>query len=89
MRMIALGLSSLIGLTLLAYAVDYAVFRYRRQPFGQVTVYPYDAIPQKSGRTQLIFDPPQVQTCANSLFPRSGYVPCWYLQRHTEPRTDM
>jgi hypothetical protein len=87
------GLSSLLGVTALAYAVDYAVFRYRvsanRQPFGQITVTTYDAIEQKSGKTQFIFNPPQAQTCVHTLFPRQGYVPCWYLQRHTEQRTDI
>jgi DNA-binding Lrp family transcriptional regulator len=92
-RVIIIGLSCVLGVTALAYVVDYAVFRYRvarnRQPYGQITVTSYDAVPQKNGKTEFIFDPPQVQTCVNALFPRSGYVPCWYLQRHTEPRTNI
>jgi hypothetical protein len=92
-QVIIVGLASALALTALAYAVDYAVFRYRvatnRQPFSQFTVTSYDAIPQKSGKTQFIFNPPEPQTCANSLFPRAGYVPCWYLQRHTEQRINM
>jgi hypothetical protein len=92
-RVIVLGITSALGLTALAYAVDFAVFRYRvstnRQPFGQFTVMSYDAVPQKSGRTQFIFHPPQLETCVNALFPRAGYVPCWYLQRHTEQRINM
>jgi hypothetical protein len=92
-RVIVVGLSCALGLTSLAYAVDYAVFRYRvatnRQPFGQITVTRYDAVQQKSGKTQFIFNPPEAQTCVNALFPREGYVPCWYLQRHTEQRTDI
>jgi hypothetical protein len=92
-RVIIVVLASALGVTALAYAIDYAVFRYKvatnRQPYGQITVMSYDAIPQKSGRTQFIFHPPEPQTCVNSLFPREGYVPCWYLQRHTEQRIDM
>jgi len=92
-RVILVGLACALGLAGLAYAVDYAVFRYRvatnRQPFGQITVISYDAVPQKSGKTQFIFNPPEAQTCVNSLFPREGYVPCWYLQRHAEQRIDM
>ena len=92
-RLIVIGLSSATGLMTLAYGADYAVFRYRvstnRQPFGQVTVTTYDAVAQKSGKTQFIFNPPEVQTCANALFPREGYPPCWYLQRHSEQRTDI
>ena len=81
------------GLTLVAYAVDYAVFRYRvaanRQPFGQITVSSYDAVLQKNGKTQFIFDPPAPEACVNALFPHSGMKPCWYLSRHPEQRTDI
>ena len=92
-RIILIGLPSVVGVTALAYAVDYAVFRYRvatnRQPFGQITVIRYDAVLQKGGKTQFIFNPPEAQTCAHALFPQGEYVPCWYLERHTEQRTDI
>ena len=92
-RLSFLGLSAVAGVTVLAYVVDYAVFRYRvaanRQPFGQITVTHYDAVQQKSGKTEFLFDPPETQSCVNSLFPRAGYMPCWYLQRHTEQRTNI
>lgn len=92
-RVIVIGVSSVLGLTLLAYVIDYAVFRYRvstnRQPFGQVAVTTYDAVAQKNGKTQFIFNDPQTQICVNSLFPRQGYQPCWYLQRYTEQRTNI
>jgi hypothetical protein len=88
-----IAVSLALGLTALAYMVDYAVFRHRlatnRQPFAQIAVTSYDAVPQKNGKTEFIFNPPQVQTCVNALFPRESYVPCWYLQRHTEQRTNF
>ena len=78
---------------MLAYPADYAVFLYRlstnRRPFGQITVTTYDAVAQKNGKTEFIFNPPEPQTCANALFPRAGYQPCWYLQRHTEQRINI
>lgn len=81
------------GATLIAYIADFAVFQYRvssnRQPYGQITVSSYDAVPQKNGKTEFIFNPPEPQTCVHAMFPHSGFVPCWYLQRHTEPRIDM
>jgi hypothetical protein len=92
-RAVVVGLSSALGVAGLAYAVDYVVFRYsvaqNRQPFGQVTVMPYYAVQQKSGKTQYIFSPPEARTCVHALFPRAGYTPCWYLQGHTEQRTDI
>lgn len=81
------------GITLAAYAGDYAVFRYRlsrsRQPFGQATVITYYAVGEKGNKVEYIFNPPQAVTCVNSLFPHAGYAPCWYLRRHTEQRTDI
>jgi uncharacterized membrane protein len=92
-RIIILGFACGAGLTLLAYGIDFAVFRYRvatnRQAYGQITVSSYDSVLQKNGKTQFIFNPPAAQTCVHSLFPYGGFVPCWYLQRHTEPRIDI
>jgi len=92
-RLLLYTLLSLLGLTAVAYVIDCAVFRYRvsanRQPYGQYTVYSYDAVPQKSGKTEFIFNEPVVQTCVHALFPHAGNVPCWYLQKHTEARTNM
>ena len=91
-RTAAIALLAAVALTLTAYTADYAIFRYRvaaNRAFGQVTITSYDAVPQKNGKTEFLFDPPQAQTCVNSLFPRAGYLPCWYLQRHTEPRTNI
>jgi hypothetical protein len=93
MRFVAGALLVVLGATAIAYAADYVVFRYRlakdRQPFGQVTVSRYYAVEQKSGKTQFIFQPLETQICVHSLFPRAGCLPCWYLQRHTEQRTDI
>ena len=91
-RLLAAMLSALTGVVLLTYVIDYGVFRYRmgtNRAFGQVTVTSYDAVPQKNGKTEFLFNDPQLQTCVNSLFPRAGYLPCWYLQRHTEQRTNI
>ena len=92
-QLILIGFSLLLGVALISYATDYVVFRYRvaanRQPFGQFTINSYDAVQQKNGKTQFIFNPPATQTCVHALFPHAGFVPCWYLQRHTEPRTNI
>ncbi len=82
-----------IGVAVLAYGLDYAVFRVRaashRNAYGSVTVNHYYAVLQKNGKTQFIFDPPQPQTCVNTLFPHAGWLPCWYLTRHPDQRTDI
>jgi hypothetical protein len=72
----------------LAFVLDAALLRYRasakRNAFGTVTVHPYYAFPRKDKKTELMFDDPRDETCANSLFPQMGYSPCWYLRRHTD-----
>jgi len=75
------------------YAGDYFSVRYRipnnREQFGVVQVRRSYAIPQKNGRIQLSFDPPENQTCVQSLFPHLGRTPCWYLRRHSTKRIDF
>ena len=91
-RLAGTTILSAAAVILIAYGVDYLMFRHRvgaSKAFGQVSVTTYDAVHQKNGRTQFLFNPPQAQTCVNSLFPRAGYLPCWYLQRHAEQRTDI
>jgi len=84
---------SVVGASALAFGVDYAVFRVRVvenwNPYGSVMVNHYYAVLQKNGKTQFIFDPPGPQICVNTLFPHGGWVPCWYLSRHTEQRTNI
>jgi hypothetical protein len=75
------------------YAGDYLSLRYRipnnRQQFGVVQVRRSYAIPQKDGRIQYTFDPPENQTCVQSLFPHLGCTPCWYLRRHAQKRINF
>jgi hypothetical protein len=83
----------LASLVVLAYGIDYLIFRYRvasnRHPFGSVTVQSYYAVSQKNGKTEYLFDPPQPQTCVHALFSHASYAPCWYLSRHHEQRTNI
>jgi hypothetical protein len=84
---------AVLGVSALAYGLDYAVFRIRaatsRNAYGSVIVNHYTAVLQKSGKTTLTFDPPQPWTCVNALFPHQGWLPCWYLSRHPDQRTDI
>ena len=84
---------SVVGAGLLAFASDYAIFRFRVatnwNPYGSVTVQHYYAVLQKNGKTEFLFDGPQPWTCVNALFSHQGSLPCWYLIRHPEQRTDI
>jgi hypothetical protein len=38
--------------------------------------------PLKDGRVSIFWNQPQTETCARSIFPHLGYLPCWYAKRH-------
>jgi len=92
-RMFFAAILTILGVSVLAFGVDYAVFRLRVaanwSAYGSVTVNHYTAVLQKNGKTSLTFDPPQDWTCVNALFPHEGCLPCWYLRRHPDQRTDI
>lgn len=87
-KIVALSLAALIAASALSYAVDYLLWRYKlatgHSPYGTVTVQFYYAIQEKNGKTEYDYQPPQQDTCVNSLFPHAGYSPCWYERRHPE-----
>jgi len=84
---------AVVGAGLLVFGADYAVFRLRvaanRNAYGSVVVRHYYAVLQKNGKTEFLFDAPQPWPCVNALFPHGGSLPCWYLRRHPEQRTDI
>lgn len=92
-RILVAAILIVLGTAALAYGLDFTIFEIRtatnRNPYGSVTVNHYYAVLQKNGKTQFIFDPPQDQTCVNALFPHQGSLPCWYLSRHPDRRTDI
>jgi len=77
------------GCLVLVYAGDYLYLRVRMlrpkpaDPFESFTTLRVLAIPEKNGKTEYEVDaqnPQQTVTCAHSLFPHSGYSPCWYVK---------
>jgi hypothetical protein len=92
-RIFLLAIGGIAAIAVLAYALDSTIFRLRVamnwMAYGSVTVTHYTAVLQKNGKTQFTFDPPAPWTCVYALFPHAGLLPCWYLQRHPEQRTDI
>lgn len=84
---------ALVLLLCAAYLSDFLLLRWKyfgkHNPTGTVIVKPYFAVPRKDGKTEFMFDDPKEQTCVHSLFPHSGFSPCWYLSRHKEKRIDI
>jgi hypothetical protein len=90
---LVIGTVSVLGLLCVIYAGDYAVLRFRlagnSSALGSVTVYRYYAIQKKANKVEYVFNGTENQTCAHSLFPHMNYRPCWYLERHSEQRTNI
>jgi hypothetical protein len=87
-KIAGLSVTALIAVCVLLYAVDDLIWRYKlatgHSPYGTVTVQFYYAIQEKNGKTEYDYQPPQPDTCVNSLFPHAGYSPCWYERKHPE-----
>jgi hypothetical protein len=84
-------LSKRIGIAALAafgivYAADYALFQHKMSTNGGAaalgTVTSYYGTALKNGKMEIFTDQPLTETCAHSLFPHSGYRPCWYANRN-------
>jgi hypothetical protein len=92
-RIFVAAVVGVAAVTAVAYGLDYVVFRIRmatnRNAYGSVMVNHYTAVLQKNGKTTLTFDPPQPWTCVHALFPHAGSLPCWYLSRHPDQRTNI
>jgi len=80
------------------YAVDYVSVQYRASakkpgdPYDLVTYPHLLEIPQKGNRVEYALDalaPMVSQPCVHSLFPHSGYTPCWFVNRKSRSATQM
>jgi hypothetical protein len=69
----------------LIYAVDYALLHHKMSNQDQTvafgTLTSFYATPTKDGKMEIFTDQPLTETCVHSLFPHSGYRPCWYASR--------
>ena len=78
---------AIVGILALVYVADWVVFASRSSGNALGSVTYYYASPTKSGMADVYFDQPQTEVCARSLFPHSGYSPCWYSRRKSNIRT--
>jgi hypothetical protein len=93
MKFLKTAVLVLVTVIVLLYAADYLAVRIpvpkSRPALGTVTVRPYYDVTLKDGKSEFYVLDPQEQTCVNSVLPHMGYTPCWYLRKHTHPRTAM
>jgi hypothetical protein len=86
-RMLVRGLVGMVLLAMLAYPVDWAVWRLRIAAgggMGKITVDRFVVAELKGNKEEYYFDGSGALDCSKSLFPEAGSGPCWWLARHRE-----
>jgi hypothetical protein len=77
------GCLATAGLTELVYAGDDFWARFQGQPKEQLKVGRFYAAMNRWNQVEYSVGTPIIETCVDALMPHFGYVPCWYLRRHT------
>lgn len=75
--------------SVLLYGGDFLFLRLRSQPTGQIEVHQYYAVRLKGKKVEYMPLENANETCARSLFPQMGYLPCWYVSRHRIRQIDV
>jgi len=73
----------LVGIAAFVYASDDLWARYRGKPTEQMKVGLYYAAMNRWNEVEYSVGPPVTQTCVDAMLPHFGFVPCWYLRKHT------
>ena len=86
-RMLAKAVGALVLLALIAYPVDWAVWRIRVARGGgmdNVQVDRFTVAELKGGKEDYYLDGTTVVACSKSLYPQGGNGVCWWVRRHPE-----
>jgi hypothetical protein len=77
---------------LVLYAGDYLSLTFGvppRPPISSVEIRRLYAVKLRNKETSYMPEETAVEKCVNSLFPQSGYAPCWWVNQHKEQRIDI
>jgi len=84
MRKIALSVClAVAALTAFVYAGDELWSRLRGRPMEEMKVDRIYAAMNHWKQVEYSVGTPIMEPCVDALMPHFGYVPCWYLRRHT------
>ena len=74
---------ALLGLSVIVYASDDMWARLQGRPTEEMKIGRMYAAMNHWNQVEYSVGPPVMETCIDALMPHFGYVPCWYLRRHT------
>jgi hypothetical protein len=86
-RILVRGLGVLVLLAMLAYPVDWAIWRTRVAAgggMGKITVDRFVVAELKGSKEDYYPEGTTVVDCSKSLFPEAGSGACWWIARHRE-----
>jgi hypothetical protein len=83
LKILLWGCVGLVGLAAFVYAADDLWARLRGRPVEQMKVDRYYTALNHWNQVEYSLGTPITQTCVDAMLPHFGYVPCWYLRRHT------
>jgi len=87
LRMLARGVAGMVVPALLAYPLDWTVWRLRVAAgggMGKVEVNHFVVAELKGNKEEYYSDGIVTVDCSRSLFPEAGSGPCWWVVRHRE-----
>lgn len=76
------ALIAIAAVSLLAYAVDFTVYKFHGSPHSTVAVSHFMGVPLKNQKVEYDYLGTTEVTCAVALFPHGGQDPCWHLRRN-------
>jgi hypothetical protein len=79
-------LLSLVGLCAVVYALDDLWARYRGKPVVEVKVDRDFTAQNRWSQIEYSISTPEAETsrtCVQAMLPHFGYLPCWYVVKHT------
>jgi hypothetical protein len=83
MRWLRIGVLALSAFAIISYVVDWAVFHISGSPKAKFTVSHFVSAPLKNNKQEIDYIGSEEVSCSLTIYPQSGYTPCWYLRRHT------
>jgi hypothetical protein len=68
----------------LGFVADWAAWRLRGDPMGEVVVTRVVVAPLKGNREEYYADGTATVACSRTLYPQAGAGACWWVRRHRE-----
>ncbi len=90
LRLLGKAALALLAIALVAYPVDFAIWRIRLARgggMGSVSTFQMVAAEEKGNKEEFFPTGEGETPCSQSMYPQGGNAPCWWLSRHIDQIT--